>query len=124
MAINWPTWIEDATNPPAALLVPCKKFVWLSVAIEKMRLLHNGIWKWQRSESMSAEEESCVAEEFTPGNWPLSYPADTPTAAQARDWIDTYWQPRETGLQQARGQLRRAIPLAWFTYVDLHEATI
>jgi len=123
MSVNWPDNVTDATAVPAAVLVPAKKWVWLSVAIEKMRHLHNGIQAWARGEALTPEQESVVAEEFAPGNWPFSYPADTPTLQQARDWIDTHWQPRSTELQTMRGQMRTSIPLAWYGQVDLHNVT-
>ena len=110
MAINWPTWITNDVAVPANVLVPAKKLVWLFVAIEKLRLLHNGTFKWARSEALSSAEETCVAEEFAEGNWPLTYPDDTPTVEQARTWIEDNWTPRHQETQEMRTTLRRAIP--------------
>jgi len=123
MAINWPTWVTDETAIPANVLVQSKKWIWLTVAIEKMRNLHNGIRAWVREETLTAEQESAVAEEFAPGNWPLVYPTNTPTATQARDWVDAYWEPRSTELQTMKANMRMAIPLGWYPYVDLHNVT-
>ena len=109
MAINWPTWVTDETPIPANVLVPAKKLAWLFVAIEKLRLLHNGVFKWARSEALTSAEEACVAEEFAPGNWPLTYPTDTPTVGQAAAWIEEHWMPRSQELQAQRTQMRRAI---------------
>ena len=119
MAINWPTWVTDETPIPANVLVPAKKLAWLFVAIEKLRLLHNGVFKWARSEALTSAEEACVAEEFAPGNWPLTYPTDTPTMTQARTWIEANWEPRQNETQAMRTKLRLAIPEDWFSYVEL-----
>ena len=124
MAINWPTWITNDVAVPANVLVPAKKLVWLFVAIEKLRLLHNGVFKWARSEALSSAEAACVAEEFAEGNWPLTYPDDTPTVEQARTWIEDNWTPRHQETQEMRTTLRRAIPEGWFSYVELRNILI
>lgn len=124
MAINWPTWVTDDTAIPANVLVPAKKLAWLFVAIEKLRLLHNGVFKWARSEALSSAEEACVAEEFAPGNWPLTYPTDRPTVEQARTWIETNWRPRQDETQGMRSTLRLGIPEDWFSYVELRSILV
>lgn len=135
MAVNWPNWVTDDSSVPAVIRVPCKKAIWLYVACEKLRMLHNGVWKWARGASttepdpvtgevISEAEDSVLAEEFAEGNWPLEYPADTPTPAQAASWLDTYWRPRQTEVQEARGNLRRDVPIGWFAYVDLRNILV
>ena len=114
----------DVSDCPISLLVPAKKLAWLFVAIDKMRQLHNGIHKWANEAEVSVEEASVLAEEFAEGNWPLTYPGDTPTPAVAKNWIETYWKPRHAELQSMRSTLRMAIPVGWYDKVDLHNVTI
>ncbi|MGD8237835.1 MAG: hypothetical protein PVH68_04745 [Armatimonadota bacterium] len=117
--LSYPGWVTDDSNPPAPGRVPAKKALWLFVACEKLRLLHNGVWKWARAQALSSAEDAVLSEEFGSGAWPLTYPDDRPTEEQAETWLADHWEPRQHAAQAERARLRGAIPEGWFAYVDL-----
>jgi len=117
MAINFPTWVTDATAIPPAYLVPAKKFLYIIAACEYARQLHNAGWKWFKGEQLDAVEVTLLTEAFP------SYPT-RPTEAQLRGYLETVWRPRQNDVQAARAQARQAIEnfdLTWVNWNGLLE---
>ena len=111
--INFPAWVTDGTPIPAGFLTRAKKLIYTFVAVEKLRVLHNAGWKWHRGEALDADEEALLAATF-PALWPTP-----PTEAQVRNWLETYWEPRQHAAQATRTMHRRAVTPAEFSYVNL-----
>lgn len=113
--INFPAWVTDGTQVPAGFLARAKKLIYTFVAVEKLRVLHNAGWKWHRGEALTAEEEALLQDAF-PGLWPTP-----PTETQVRNWIETYWGPRQEAAQATRTTHRCAVTSAEFSYVNLDD---
>ena len=111
--INFPTWVTNDTAIPSGFNVRAKKLVYVFVAIEKLRILHNAGWKWFRDEELTVAEEDLLAEAF-PSIWP-----NKPTEQQIKNWIENYFDPRSNALQSTRTIYRRAINESEFSYVNL-----
>jgi len=112
MAIQWPTWVEDNTAIPAGFLVRAKRFIYIFAAIEKLRLLHNAGWKWVKGGELTPGEVALIAQEF-PGQ------EEPPTEQQFKNWIETWWDPRQDEAQAFRAQARKAVTVEQVDLVDL-----
>jgi hypothetical protein len=112
--IKFPAWVEDDTAVPAAVLVRAKQAAYALAACVKLRLLHNGAWKWVRGEALDANEEAVVSEQFG-----ASYPGSPPTEAQLRQMIDTWWSPRNTAAHCQLAQFRQLVTPSHLSFVNL-----
>lgn len=114
VAINFPPWVTDDTAIPVNFLPRAKRLVYLFIAIEKLRILHNAGWKWFRGDPLDADEETLLADAF-PDLWPTP-----PTEAQVRNWLENWWEPRSHECQRMRTVYRRAVVPAEFNVVNLN----
>jgi len=115
MSVNYPELVTDPAQPvPDKYLVGAKKAIFLLVAAQKLRHLHNGVWKWVRGDALSASEEAVVAEAY-----PARYPADPPTEVEARTLSEGWWKARNTEVHCELSRLEDAIPAAFYDLVDL-----
>jgi hypothetical protein len=113
--IVYPDLVTDPEQAvPDKYLVGAKKAIFLLVAAQKLRHLHNGVWKWLRGEPLSAEEEAVVSEQFG-----ARYPGDPPDEAEAVSVSRGWWKARNTEVHAELSRIEDAIPVAFYDLVDL-----